>query len=189
MDSTLLKGLTVLEHVAASPEPRGVTELAAELPLTKSNVHRILKTLEMAGYLLQDPLTRRYKLTLKLWELGLGGVAKMDIRIQSTPILKSLSEITRETVHLSVLDGKEVIYIDKIDSSEPVQAYSHVGGRAPAHCVATGKVLLAWQSDELLDKISKDLDAQSEHTITEPAAFLEEMAMIRRKGFALNKAA
>ncbi len=187
MDSTLLKGLSVLEHVAKSAEPRGVTELADELPLTKSNVHRILKTLEAGGYLSQDPVTRRYKITLKLWELGLGAVAKLDIRIQAASSLKALSEITHETVHLSVLDGNEVIYIDKIDSSEPVQAYSYVGGRAPAHCVATGKALFAWKSEAELDRISKTLVPHSEHTITDPAAFLEEMASIRDKGFALNK--
>src|SRR5690349_24819833 len=105
MDSTLLKGLSVLERVAMSEEPRGVTELAEELPLTKSNVHRILKTLEAAGYLTRDETTRRYKLTLKLWELGLSVVSKMDLRVQASPWLKGLSETTRETVHLSVLDG------------------------------------------------------------------------------------
>lgn len=186
MDSTLLKGLTVLERVAASNEPRGVTELSEELQLTKSNVHRILKTLEAAGYLARDETTRRYSLTMKLWELGLGIVSKMDIRIEATPCLKSLSELTKESVHLSLLDGSDVIYIDKVDSLEPVQAYSHVGGRAPAHCVATGKALLAWQSASDLEQRSKNLQSFSEHTITEPARFLSEMEQIRKQGFAVN---
>lgn len=186
MDSTLLKGLSVLERVAASDEPRGVTELAEELPLTKSNAHRILKTLEAAGYLTRDPSTRRYKLTLKLWELGLRVVSRMDIRVQASTWLKELSVMTKETVHLSVLDGHEVIYIDKVDSSEPVQAYSQVGGRAPAHCVATGKALLAWQPASVLEVISNRLEPFSEHTITDPAQFLAELEIIRKQGFALN---
>lgn len=186
MDSTLLKGLSVLERVAMSEEPRGVTELAEELPLTKSNVHRILKTLEVAGYLTRDETTRRYKLTLKLWELGLSVVSKMDLRVQAAPKLKALSEATRETVHLSVLDGDEVIYIDKVDSSEPIQAYSHVGGRAPAHCVATGKALLAYQPAIFLNALSTRLKSYSGHTITDPTRFLAEMEQIRKQGFALN---
>jgi DNA-binding IclR family transcriptional regulator len=186
MDSTLLKGLSVLERVAMSEEPRGVTELAEELPLTKSNVHRILKTLEAAGYLTRDETTRRYKLTLKLWELGLSVVSKMDLRVQASPWLKGLSETTRETVHLSVLDGDEVIYIDKVDSSEPIQAYSHVGGRAPAHCVATGKALLSCRSNAFLNDLATRLKPYSEHTITDPARVLAEMEQIRKQGFALN---
>ena len=186
MDSTLLKGLSVLERVAMSEEPRGVTELAEELPLTKSNVHRILKTLEAAGYLTRDETTRRYKLTLKLWELGLSVVSKMDLRVQASPWLKGLSETTRETVHLSVLDGDEVIYIDKVDSSEPIQAYSHVGGRAPAHCVATGKALLSCRPNAFLNDLATRLKPYSEHTITDPARFLAEMEQIRKQGFALN---
>ena len=186
MDSTLLKGLTVLERVAASDEPRGVTELAEELPLTKSNAHRILKTLEAAGYLTRDQATRRYKLTLKLWELGLRVVSRMDIRVQAAAWMKELAAATRETVHLSVLDGHEVIYIDKVDSSEPIQAYSQVGGRAPAHCVATGKALLAWAPDSLINTLTDRLERFSEHTITDPAQFHAELERIRKQGYALN---
>lgn len=186
MDSTLLKGLTVLERVASSDEPRGVTELAEELPLTKSNVHRILKTLEAAGYLARDEATRRYTLTLKLWELGSGVVSRMDLRVEAAPYMKRLSELTKESVHLSLLDGNDVIYIDKVDSSEPVQAYSHVGGRAPAHCVATGKALLAWQPASDLEQRSTHLRAFSERTLVDPMRFLAEMEQIRKQGFAVN---
>jgi DNA-binding IclR family transcriptional regulator len=85
-----------------------------------------------------------------------------------------------------VLDGDEVIYIDKVDSSEPIQAYSHVGGRAPAHCVATGKALLSCRSNAFLNDLATRLKPYSEHTITDPARFLAEMEQIRKQGFALN---
>ncbi len=186
MDSTLLKGLLALETIAGSDTPRGVTELAEQLHLTKSNVHRILKTLETAGYLNRDEITRRYSLSLKLWELGFNAVSKLDVRMVATSHMQVLSDLTKETVHLSLLDGADVIYIDKVNSPEPVQAYSFVGGRAPAHCVATGKAMLASMSSVELDARSRKLQAYSERTITNRTRFLEEMEKIREQGFAVN---
>ena len=98
-----------------------------------------------------------------------------------------LLERTRETVHLSVLDGDEVVYVHKLDSPEPVRAYSSIGGRAPAHCVATGKAMLAFESMSQLKSLSRHLQACSPRTLTVPAEFLREMERIREQGYAVNR--
>jgi len=187
MDKTLLKGLQVLEHVAASPRPVRSAHVANELGLMKSNAHRVLKTLEHAGYLVQDPETKEFSSGLKLWEMGAQIVDRLDLRKSASVLLHDLAQETGEAVHLSVLDRSEVIYIDKIDSPQPVGAYTRTGGRAPAYCVATGKALLSELPEEELAPVLTGLEAFSKHTITDPEALREELRLTRERGYSVNR--
>lgn len=187
MDKTFLKGLTLLEAMAKSDRSCGVTELALQLGLHKSNVHRLLQGLVHQGFAYRDPDTSRYSLTMKLWELGAKVFDRLDIRQEALPAMEALAAETQETVHLSILDGTEVLYIDKIDSPQPIRAYTKVGGRAPAPCVATGKALLAWASEQELDEVMAQLEAYTPLSIVTPEALLSELAQVRAKGFAVNK--
>lgn len=190
MDTTLVKGLTVLEVLAHSGAPRGVSELARELDLPKSNVHRTLQTLIAAGYVRPADRPGAYECTLKLFELGAAIMSRVDVRHRAEPHMAALAEATRETVHLSALDraasGPEVIYLHKIESPEPVRAYSVIGGRAPAHCVASGKALLAYQDERYLAALPDPLAGFTPRSITGRGALLEELAEVRRTGYAVN---
>lgn len=187
MNNTLIKGLKLLELLARSDVPMGVTDLARELLLPKSNVHSLLQALVAMGYARQLPDSRRYCASIRLWELGSAVLAHLDLKRAAQPCMVHLQIQTRETVHLSILDGDEVVYVHKIDSDEPVRAYSDIGGRAPAHCVATGKALLAWQSDAAQKNRSSRLTQHSARTIVDSAAFLRAMRRIRRQGYAINR--
>jgi len=187
MDTTLLKGLKVLEALAASSAPRGVSELARALGLTKSNVHRTLQTLAAAGYVRPAALAGSYECTLKLFEMASGVVARIDVRQVADPFMQQLAKLTKETIHLSILDGLEVIYLNKIESPHPVRAYSSIGGRAPAHCVASGKALLAWQGDAVLQQLPAHLAAPTPRSLATREALLDELARIRRQGYAVNR--
>jgi DNA-binding IclR family transcriptional regulator len=187
MDTTLLKGLTVLEALAASREPRGVTELANELGMLKSNVHRLLQTLAHRGYVRKDAASGRYECTLKVWELGALLAERLDVRRAARPHVAALAERTSETVHLSVLDGADVLYVDKAESPQPVRAYSRVGGRAPAYCVATGKALLAHSPDEIVTELSAGLVRHTPRTITDPDVLRKELRRVREVGYAVNR--
>ncbi|MGD9944676.1 MAG: IclR family transcriptional regulator [Burkholderiaceae bacterium] len=184
---TLVKGLNVLEALARSGEPRGVTELAQELGLLKSNVHRLLRTLAARGYVRQQGASGRYFCTLKLWELGSGLTENIDVVTVARPQLTELARLTNETIHLSVLDDGEVIYVDKIDSPQPVRAYSRAGGRAPAYCVATGKALLAHMDGARFNPSAGPLQAHTERTITDPAVLDRELRKVRENGYAINR--
>ncbi|WP_338608631.1 IclR family transcriptional regulator [Pelagibacterium nitratireducens] len=185
MDTTLLKGLRILEMVARAPDPCGTTELARKLGLNKSNVHRVLKTLEAASFVRKVDDLGRYGVTLKLWELGQISFARIDLKTDAQDTMKWLSAETRETVHLSVLDGSEVIYLDKIESQEPIRAYTTIGGRAPAYAVATGKALLAWEPTEAAELLAEAMIRHTSSTL-EPAALKGELSRIREQGFAVN---
>lgn len=187
MDKTLLKGLQVLSHVARSDRGVRTTDVAAELDLTKSNAYRLLRTLEAAGFVRQNPETKDFVASTKLWELGTQVMSQMDLRERASDALRWLADTSRETVHLAILDGAEVVYIDKIDSPEPVASYTRLGGRAPAHCVATGKALLSVLPAAELADLLPSLKQYSPSTITEPDALHAELAATRARGFAINR--
>ncbi|MDP3747672.1 MAG: IclR family transcriptional regulator [Phenylobacterium sp.] len=187
MDKTLLKGLQVLDYVVRANRNVRIIEVAAELDLTKSNAYRALKTLESAGYIRQDPSTKDFTPSLLLWELGALVVERFDLRGRANETLHWLSAQCRETVHLAVRDGTEVVFIDKIDSLEPVAAYSRLGGRAPAAAGATGKALLSQLPRPELDRVLVNLTKYTDNTITDPERLKAELARARELDYAINR--
>jgi len=187
MEKTVLKGLTVMETLVRSDAACSVAQLARDLRLTKSNVHRLLRTLVTSGYAKYLSDTRRYEASLKLWELGTLMLSRLDLKVIAAPRLQELAARTHESVHLSIFDGGDTVYIDKIEGLHPVRAYSRIGGRAPAYCVATGKVLLAHQRPEVIARIAAHLERFTPQTITEPQLLYEELERVRRDGYAINR--
>lgn len=186
LNSTFSKGLVLLEAMANSDKSCGVTELARQLSLGKSNVHRLLQTLVHHGYVRQEEDTGRYALTLRLWELGARVSQRLDLRREALPYMELLARKTQETVHLSILDGTEVLYIAKIDSPQPVRAYTTVGGRAPAAHVATGKVLLAWAADAVVAAAAENLQRHTPRSIVSVEELHRQLKRIRQLGYAVN---
>ena len=187
MNNTLVKGLQLLEVLARSRDSQGVSELAELLSLGKSNVHRLLQALVELGYVIKDESTAQYQVSLKVWELGVAVDVGVRIKAAAAEAMIRLLARTRETVHLSILDGEEVVYVHKLDSPEPVRAYSEIGGRAPAFCVATGKAQLAWQPQPVLAAVLSHLRAHTPRTITDPQEYLREMDRVRANGYAVNR--
>lgn len=188
MNNTLVKGLRVLELLTARDGAMGVSELASELNVGRSNVHRLLQALVEMGYAVNEGGRGSYRASLKVWELGAQALHKLDFREATAPAMRELLTKSNETVHLSVLSGDEVVYIDKLDSPEPVRAYSVVGGRAPAYCVATGKVLLAWQETQPTDLLTvRKLQVYTPSTIGDTAQLASELARVRQQGYAINR--
>ncbi|SAK62395.1 IclR family transcriptional regulator [Caballeronia ptereochthonis] len=188
MDKTLLKGLMLLEALAdQNGKPVTIPVLAEQVGLTKSNTHRTLQTLAHAGYATRDETTGNYRSTFKLFELGAKQMAQIDVRQFAAVHMRALVDLTQETVHLSILDGASVVYVDKIESAQPVRAYSVLGGHAPAYCVATGKILLAHQTQEFLARHLINLTAYTKATITDLQALKTELARAAANGYAINR--
>jgi DNA-binding IclR family transcriptional regulator len=188
MDKTLLKGLMLLEALAdRNGKPATIQVLAAKVGLTKSNTHRTLQTLAHAGYATRDEVTGNYRSTFKLFELGARQMAQIDVRQFAASYMHALMEFTQETVHLSILDGGSVVYVDKIEGAQPVRAYSLLGGHAPAYCVATGKILLAHQSQEFLARHLTELTAYTRATITDLSKLKTELVRAAANGYAVNR--
>ncbi|WP_027016017.1 IclR family transcriptional regulator [Comamonas composti] len=188
MDKTLLKGLAVLETLAEMQgEARIIEDVAARTGLTRSNAHRTLQTLIHAGYVERDSINGGYRGTMKMFALGVRQQGQLDLRKTAPPFMAELAGETGETIHLSILDGSDVIYIDKIDSSQPIRAYSMIGGRAPAHAVATGKALLAAQLENSLNTLPPKLESFTKNTITDKQALKAELTQAARIGYAVNR--
>ncbi|MEZ5797581.1 MAG: IclR family transcriptional regulator [Paracoccaceae bacterium] len=185
MDKAFIKGLRLIETLALSDRPRGVSDLASDLALTKSNVHRLLTTLQAQGYVRQVQPTSHYELTTRIWELGNHVIRRMDLIRIARPEMLRLAERTGETVHLSVLDDVHVIYLDKIESAHHIRAHTSVGSRAPAFTVATGKAMLAQMPDDYLDRFRPHLRAYTETTRTTIEALRDDVAQARAQGYAV----
>ena len=187
MDRTLVKGLHILEALAQSDSARGVSELARERGLTKSNVHRTLQTLCAAGYVRQVETSGNYECTMKIPKIAAAILGRVDMKRAAEPFMQELASATQETVHLSVLDDMDVFYVHKIDSAHPVRAYSEISGRAPAYCVATGKALLAFQDDSYVQRFGERLRAHTPRTLATQVELRKELAQVRQQGYAVNR--
>ncbi|MGE0803261.1 MAG: IclR family transcriptional regulator [Lautropia sp.] len=186
MDSTLLKGLRVLEALICHGAERTAAELAVELGLVRSNAHRTLQTLCHAGFVEQSPGSARYRPTLRLWELGNLVTRTLTIRDVARPALERLARQTGETVLLAALDGLDIIYLDKINSTRAVGTYSQIGARAPAAATGIGKALLAHAPASLLSQLPDPLERHTHTTITDRNALLQDLAKARSRGYAVN---
>lgn len=185
MEKTLLKGLQVLEALAQSAEPRGVTELAAQLGITKANAHRLLRTLLSAQYVIQDPTSGRYALSMRMWEMGVAVLSSLELSDVARPRLRELCDEADESVQLAILQGTDIVYIDKADSRHPLRATTTVGGRVPAYTVSTGKALLAYTSGTAGMRFP--LKRFTASTLATRELLEHEFAQILEAGYAINR--
>ena len=183
------KSLSVLELLLQKDSAMNMTELSEKLELYPSTIHRILDTLRHWGYVEQDSHTQKYQLGLKALELGMAKLHQMDLVREATPYLKELVNQCNETVHLGVLEEGEVLYLAKEESSQTIRMCSYVGKRAPLHCTALGKVLLACLPEggrkKMLSK--KVFPRLTENTITDKRELEKELGKVREQGFALDR--
>ncbi|MCX7143634.1 MAG: IclR family transcriptional regulator [Proteobacteria bacterium] len=182
MEKSLAKALRLIEIMARSEAPRGVSDLGREIGLNKSNVHRILDTLREHNYVVQHESTGLYQLNLKLFELGSRLLSRLHLKDVAQPWLSRVMEQTGESCHLMIYQDGEVIYLDKIENRLPVRAITELGGRAPATCVASGKALLAYRPQEEVDRVLRNLKRYTPKTITDRAQLQKEIDTARRVG-------
>ncbi|MDF1679400.1 IclR family transcriptional regulator [Ponticaulis sp.] len=147
MDSTLEKGLRVLDYLAQASGPVRLSTLAQDLGLQKSNAHRTLATLVASNYAVQDAETGMYQPSLKLFELGAKVLAGHPVRKAATPYCQKLQSELGETVNLYVLDGDSVLVVEKLISPRPIRFSSRPGSRLPVPASAAGRVMLAFHED------------------------------------------
>lgn len=186
VDSTLSKGLLILETLSGAARPMGVSELSRQLGLTKSNVFRLLQTLTVLGYV-SPTEDKQYRATLKTWQVGRSVVENFNLREIAAPALALLSSETGETIYLAVLEGLNIVYIDKVDSLQPIRSWNPVAGAAPAYCVGTGKAILAAQYTRLRGQLVGNLQKFTDHTLTSIQKLDKEMAVTAARGYAIDR--
>ncbi len=185
VDSTLSKGLAILEKLTSLKGGMGVSELSRELGLTKSNTFRLLQTLSTLGYVRREQ-DKTYLATLKAWQVGRSVVENLNLRAAASQMMLHLSEETKETIYLAVRDGLNVVYIDKVESTKPIRSWNPIGGTAPIHCVGTGKAILATEYRHLRDRVVEKLERYTDRTISDIEALDKDMAETTLRGYAID---
>jgi len=153
----------------------------------KSSVHRMLATLLNKGFIVQDDLTRKYSLTLKLWRLGLPALEQHDLSVVARPYLKALMQTTEETVHLAVSTGDgNVVYVAKFESQRSIRVQTQLGGAVPSYCTATGRSILA-NDPQLWEAVKgMEINKRTENTVTDLEKLASILQQIRDKGYAVT---
>jgi DNA-binding IclR family transcriptional regulator len=184
--STVQNAARVLKAFLAGDAELGPSELGRRLGLGKSTVHRLLTTLAAEGLIEQDPRTGGYRLGIVMFELGEAVRVHMDLHAAVGPVLAELRAQTGESSQVGVLDGHEVVYVDRLESAHSLRLFNETGRRVPVHCTSSGKVLLASLPEDELAAVLRaaPLTALTPHTITDPNRLLAELARVRRKGWA-----
>jgi DNA-binding IclR family transcriptional regulator len=183
--SVLSKVFLMLESFRGQ-ETLTLTELATRSGVPKTTVHRLAAALVEWGAL--ERVYGEYRLGLRLFELG-GSVPRWRIiREAALPFMQDLLKTTHETIHLAILDGRHVLYLEKIHGHRAPSIVSRYGGRLPAHCTALGKALLAFSGDEARAEVFRQpLERRTPHTITVPAVLRAELEETGRRGYAIDR--
>ena len=187
--ASVTKAFTILAQVSAAGG-RGLSfaEIVRQTDLPKASTHRLLKEMVGIGALTFDMMTRCYHCGLLLAQLGAGVTAEYNIRLKARPYLEALQDVTGQVATLGILNGREGVYIDKVEGSDfGIRLHSEIGKTFPLHATAMGKVLLAYHDDAMIDEIIPGkLIAFTDKTITSRAILKNECRKVREQGFAID---
>lgn len=180
--------IDILEAFQGEDDELGVTELSNQLQLPKNNVFRLLATLESRGYIEQNQQTGGYRLGIKVFELGEIYRKRMGILHQAHAILKAVEAKCQESVYLAVMQEGMVVYIDLAETSRSVRIVPKLGGRVPPYCTAVGKVLLAYEPRDEIERIidGMGLISYTENTITSKESLLKHLELVAKRGYSLD---
>ncbi|WP_134704184.1 IclR family transcriptional regulator [Ammoniphilus sp. YIM 78166] len=180
--------LRILRSFSQEEPEKKVTDLSLSLGLSKSTISRLLLTLASEEFVTQNPKTRRYRLGQSILTLSSIASSEQNALTESLPIIHKLVASINESVQFMILEDLEVSYIFSIEKSHAVKYYGHIGKKAPAYCTSSGKVIIAYQEAELIDKIiHHGLRPFTRKTITTERRFRETLEQIRSQGYAVSE--
>ncbi len=187
--TSLEKALSVLDLLIDQDRAISVTEISHKLALGKGTVHRILNTLKVRRYVQQHNDTKLYSLGLRTLEIGTLARRDRFLRSVMVPFLRDLSAICGETVNAAVLEYNEIHYIFRLESEEMLRISAPLGARFPAHCAATGKVMLSYHTDDDIRRIyarKNALKKSTERSLDSVDALTQEIEQIRIRKVAID---
>lgn len=186
-EGMLEKGLSLLEALGGHPEGAGVSQIAREVGLPVSTVHRLLATLVKRRFASFDSQSRRYYLGLKVFELSSRVSLARGLSEVALSTMKKLARITGESVFLAVRESTELVYIERVEGQNRIQISGTIGARGPLYCTSQGKAILAFlpevEREEILSSIH--LKRRAPNTITDPEQLRKELSRIRERGWAV----
>lgn len=183
------RAFAILELLGNADYHLGISDIAEKSDLPLATAHRLLATLMQLGYVEQNPETNKYTLGVRVLQMRGAAIGHLSLGVHAMPIMKTLMNRVNETVHLAVLNKGEIVYIERVEGLHTQGMYTRIGKRAPAHCTALGKVMLAHLPEHLWydDVVHRHgLKRFSPTTITTPEALTQELSCIRAQGYAID---
>ena len=185
------KALDLLELLSDNKKEMGITEINRELHMGISTIHRILTTLKYRDYIVQNQQTSKYMLGTKLFILGCKVQNTTNLIKVVTPFLQRLSQNTNETINFAILEGREAIYLFKIESKEMLKAGIELGTKVAAHCTSLGKVLLAFLPEQefmmLYSNNNEKLPTFTPNSISSVEELKKCLKKIKKQGYAIDE--
>ncbi len=187
MSRSLSRALSILELFNSQQTEWGITEMSQELDLPKSTVHGLVKTLESHQFL-EITEHSRYRLGIKVYELGITYQANAELNTVAEPLVRMLAEKYQQSVHIAIYAGRLAVFVIGNKSGTGHVIFPRIGAGIAAYCTGVGKALLAWQSEAHLEKYltSETLVPFTKNTITNSDVLRAELEGIREKGYALD---
>ncbi len=165
-------------------EELGVSQVARRLGVAKSTAHRLLTTLAAGGLIEQNPANGRYRLGLRLFELGHLALSRFELRRESRALLEELREVSGLTVHLAVVQGADTLFLERLPTLRGMQAMGEYRRRWPLHATSSGKAMCAYDPVARQARIDAGFPVFTPNTITTKEAFEADLAAVRRRGYA-----
>jgi DNA-binding IclR family transcriptional regulator len=183
----ITKAFAILEFLSTAVDAKGPTEIAQATGMNKSTVHRLLASLNTLGYV-EKQADRKYSIGVKLVEMVSNHINNLELQTEARPVLNELHADLQLIVHLGILDGAEVVYVEKIDILPNLRLYAQIGMRVPAFCSSLGKCLLARLSGDELDHIyfHHKLEAYTPNSLTNLADLKRHLRQVRQQGWAMD---
>ncbi len=188
-NQSIIKAFDILKIFTREEPEKSLAQISRETGINKTTAYRFLSSLMKIGFIGQDPRTGYYHLGIKLFEVGNRVIVNKNIIDISRPILIQIVKEVNITIHLATIDDSEVLYLDKIKSTQSLQMHTYIGLRVPLHCTALGKSMLSYLSDnEARERLSnKPLAARTPHTIVRMKDLLQNLETARKMGYAVDR--
>ena len=186
--ASVIKAVEVIEFIAYSEREVGVTEISNGLNYGVSATYHMLNTLKECNIIVQNERTKKFKLGLKLWQIGMLAYGQNHISVTLKPYLKKLKDLTGETANLTIMDNYRIVYIAQEESDRLVKMFTTTGATAPLHCTAAGKILLAYKPEEIQEEILNEIELTkyTDNTIVKKEDLNKEIAEIRKNGYGFD---
>lgn len=185
--SSITRVLEIIEAIAKAERPLSATDISHELEIPKASAHRLVQTLEAEGFI-QTNMRGNLVPAKRLSDIALGVLASAKYKTQRRSILEKLAATIGETCGISLPDGTEMIYYDRVQANWPLQVYLPIGSRVPMYCSAGGKTYLSQLPMTKLKRVVENLplERRARNTITDPSQLLEDILNIQKTGLAID---
>ena len=182
---SILKAFQIIEALDRFGE-LSIAQLSQALSMDKTTVHRLIRTIKEAGYIVQNPYTRKYSNSIKLFTIGSSIIERTGLKEIARPYLETLVSETKETINLSMHSGNTIVYVDKIESNSAIKVGIKTGTALPMYCTGMGKAILAFLPEDIQNEILNNTGFQkrTEKTIASREALIDQLNVVRKNGYA-----